>query len=85
MRNWFKKKLPIGKQNVPIKNIIITKEFALTIPWGVKIARRVDEYKRGKPFATHISISPDWVLTDGYTAYLVAKMLGHKTLQVEVE
>lgn len=61
----------------------------LHIPWDMissnpapeKIAMRMSEFYATGRFDTSITFTPDNDLTDGYTAYLVAKMFDHETLQ----
>lgn len=63
----------LAQLNVPL-------DMELSAPSSSKIAKRIDEFYTCGKFSTPVVFSPNDDLTDGYTAYLVAKMFGHKTL-----
>ena len=71
-------------QHIPMEDIKIPKYFASTIPQPEKIAARVREIKESGRFNTTVTINKDGLLTDGYTAYLVAKMFDFAVLKAEV-
>lgn len=63
-----------------LSSIHIPLDFILTKPSVSKIKERIEElYKYGR-FYTPVIFTSDRELSDGYTAYLVAKMFNHKTL-----
>ena len=65
--------------SVDMDTITIPPFLKSTIPSGKKIAQRIDELKNFGHFYTRVEII-DGVLHDGYTAYLVCKMLDLKNL-----
>lgn len=84
----------LAKQNgatFPLKNVVgvassvdmvdikIPNYLKHSVPSSEKIARRMDELKETGKFKTRIEII-DGELRDGYTAYLVCKMLDMKKL-----
>lgn len=71
-------------KDIPLDQIVIPDMFKETIPSPTKIAQRVNEWKKHKKFVTKIKVDGNNTLLDGYSAYLVAKMLGEPVLRVEV-
>lgn len=67
-------------QSIDVDAIKIPKMMKKTIPSGRKIGMRVDEYRTTGRFDTKIIVDENNNLRDGYTAYLVCKMLGIKKL-----
>ena len=59
----------------PIEAIKIPSYLAHSTPSEDKIVRRFLEYYRTGQFNTRVTVDDGCVLTDGYTAYKVAKML----------
>lgn len=77
----------IGRvEKLKLEDIVIPFHWKNTLPDPKKLMERVDEYYRclskDKPivFDTNISFSKSGVLKDGYSAFLVARMFGVKTL-----
>lgn len=70
--------------DVKITDIKITTAFSNTIPDSDKIVKRVEEYKKHGKFDTSIVIDCKGYLVDGYSAYLVCKMLEVDTLRVTI-
>ena len=66
--------------NFPIKNIQIPVEYKQNLPNPLKLRKRTCEFLQNKAFDTHISITHEGILKDGFSAYLVAKYFGCKTL-----
>lgn len=75
------KELVAVKINVPIEQILIPEVFKHSVPSAYKIKKRILEYTKYGTFHTQVKFGAgDMKLRDGYTAYLVAKMLGVKLL-----
>lgn len=77
------RKIVAVERSVPIEVIKIPSYLARSTPSEDKIMRRFLEYYRTGQFNTRVTVDDDCVLTDGYTAYKVAKML-HLTHLVAV-
>lgn len=69
------RKIVAVEQSIPIEAIKIPSYLAHSTPSEDKIVRRFLEYYRTGQFDTRVTVDDDCVLTDGYTAYKVAKML----------
>ncbi len=65
---------------IKIDDIKITSAFSDSLPAPEKIESRETEYKLFGKFLTKVEFNKAGYLLDGYTAYLVAKKLGHKEL-----
>lgn len=76
----LKKVLAVSK-DIPIQNIRISWEIDSN-PSPEEIAERVREYYNHGKFDSPIICDEDGNLEEGYSAYLVAKMLAHDTLRV---
>ena len=59
---------------IPMSKIVIHERMSKSITSGDKIKKRMDELKKYGAFNTTVTFK-DGKLGDGYTAYLVAKML----------
>lgn len=70
--------------SIPMDEIEIPDYIAKSIPATEKIAKRLDEYRKRRAFFTTVAINCEHELIDGYSAYLVAKMLGLKYLPVYI-
>lgn len=66
----------LERRCVPLNNIRIPYGFAATIPCNEKLMRRLDEWRSHRKFETEIYVDENWNLFDGYTSYLVYRMLG---------
>jgi hypothetical protein len=79
-RNHGGSKTP--KTEVPIESIKITMRFKKSLPNSWKILRQYESYKSKGQFDNKIIIDSNMYLRDGYTQYLIAKMLGLETVTV---
>lgn len=61
--------------HIPIEDIKVPSYMTRSTPGENKIAKRFLEYYRTGQFNTRVAVNDDGVLTDGYTAYKVARML----------
>lgn len=80
------------KRRLPVKHILaVARDVRLeeihvpfymrdTKPSADKIAKRLNEFYESGRFQTPVIFSQNMNLQDGYTAYLVANMMGLKTL-----
>lgn len=66
----------LERKLIPIGDIKIPTDFAATIPSDTKISARLSEWRKKKRFDNEIYIDFSYELFDGYTSYLVYKMLG---------
>ena len=71
-------------RKIDVTSIIVPKAFKYSNPSTEKIAKRINEYRTHGKFKTPVVVGEDGMLKDGYTAYLVAKMLDITTLLVDV-
>lgn len=78
--------------SVNMQNIVIPDEFIENPPHVQKLADRYEEWRRFKKFETRVAFKKYdglgdgmYLLTDGYTAYLISKMMGLGTLVGELE
>lgn len=62
--------------NIALDSIVIPNYMVRSRPSDEKIAKRFMEYYHNKRFNTNVVVAENGVLVDGYTAYLVAKVLG---------
>lgn len=69
------RKVVAVERRVPIEDIKIPLYLARSTPSEDKIVKRFLEYYHTGRFNTNVTLSDNGVLTDGYTAYKVAKML----------
>lgn len=63
-----------------MEDIKIPDIFSSTYPSIEKINKRLEEYYDSGKFNTLVKLNHDNLMLDGYTAYLVARMFGEKTL-----
>lgn len=82
--------LPLRKitavvQAVPMDTIKIPEYMARTRPGDDKIAKRFLEYYHNRRFNTAVVLNENGLLKDGYSAYLVAKVLHFKFLHAIIE
>lgn len=70
---------------MPISKIVIPDRMRHTTPRDKKVAARCLEWYQFGHFQTEVVVNQNFVLSDGYSAYFVAKELGHKTIRVRVE
>lgn len=76
--------LNLERREVPIADIRVPYSFASTIPCNEKLNKRLDEWRKSKKFETEIYVDDCGNLFDGYTSYLVYKMMGIDTVPVVV-
>lgn len=72
----------LDKKQVKTSDIIVSKNFLRTRPNKNKLIARINEFYSSGRFDTEIMVDDDNVLYDGYTAWMVAKMLGVEYLTV---
>lgn len=80
-------KLPLRKItavqcDIPLSEIKIPEYMARTKPRDEKIAKRFLEYYHTRKFNTTVMLNDNGMLCDGYSAYLVAKMLNLPSITV---
>ncbi len=66
----------LERRLVPIECIQVPRCFAATIPCNEKLMKRLDEWRWSRKFKTEIYVDKDLNMFDGYTSYLVYRMLG---------
>ena len=76
--------LNLERREIPIADIRVPYSFASTIPCNEKLNKRLDEWRKNKKFETEIYVDDCGNLFDGYTSYLVYKMMGIDTVPVVV-
>lgn len=76
--------LNLERREVPIADIRVPYSFASTIPCNEKLNNRLDEWRKNKKFETEIYVDDCGNLFDGYTSYLVYKMMGIDIVPVVV-
>lgn len=72
----------LDRVQMPLADIRIPHSFATTFPCNAKLNKRMDEWRRNRKFDTEIYVDSNNNLFDGYTAYLVYKMMGYETVPV---
>lgn len=83
--NWTKQRgelVDLAAQEINIEDIVIQDSFKSFPPSTHKIAKCYGCYRKNKVFDRDIIINKDNVLTDGYVAYLVAKMFDIKQVPI---
>lgn len=68
--------LNLERRLTPIECIQVPRNFAATIPCNEKLMRRLDEWRKFRKFETEIYVDKNLNMFDGYTSYLVYRMLG---------
>lgn len=74
----------LERRTVPIECIQIPRSFAATIPCNEKLMRRLNEYRMNRKFETEIYVDEKLNLFDGYTSFLMYRMLGEKNVPVVI-
>ena len=69
---------------MPISKIVIPDRMRHTTPRDKKVAARCLEWYQFGHFQTEVVVNQNFVLSDGYSAYIVAKALGHRVLAVRM-
>ena len=67
---------------IEMNNIKIPKFFSM--PKTEKLIDRINEYRTYRSFKTRVAVDKNNRLTDGYTAYLVARMFGEQYLVCQI-
>ena len=70
---------------LPINKIVVPNRIRRTTPKAKKLSARFLEWNQFGCFKTAVVIGKDFVLSDGYSAYVVAKAIGHRVLAVRME
>lgn len=73
------------RKYINISDIIAPDMFARTIPSIDKISQRIEEYKKNNSFKNEIVVDKDNNLKDGYSTYLVCKMLDVSIIKAIIE
>lgn len=68
--------LNLERRLYPIECIQIPESFSKIIPHNDKLMKRLDEWRKNKRFEIEIYIDSSGKLFDGYTSYLIYRMLG---------
>lgn len=68
--------------HIDINEIIIPPHFKESLPKTWKVSKCYDYYKKHGEFDREIFLNEEYVLEDGYVAYLIAKMLGIESVVV---
>lgn len=76
--------LNLERKTVNLNEVHIPHHFAHTIPHNEKLNQRLEEWRSHKKFKTEIYVDESMNLLDGYTSYLVYKMLGIDEIPVVV-
>lgn len=66
----------LERRVVPLECVQIPPRFAKTIPCNEKLVNRLNEWCSHRKFETEIYVDENLNLFDGYTSYLVYRMLG---------
>lgn len=66
----------LERRLVPLECVQIPSSFAKTIPCNEKLMNRLNEWRSCRKFETEIYVDENLNLFDGYTSYLVYRMLG---------
>lgn len=74
----------LERRLVPIELIQIPRSFANTIPCNEKLMRRLDEWRKTRKFDTEIFVDEKLNLFDGYTSFLMYRMLGKIDIPVVI-
>ncbi len=69
-------------KKIRLSRIKIPPEMRLTPPGAKKIRQKYVFYLKHDSFESQITVTPKYILTDGYTTYLLAKMFGRKKIEV---
>lgn len=89
LSTYIKRKMNLYKPGityiVPLKDIIISEDFNNAPPKKRKMNLKLDYYRRNKKFQSPIVLDKDFVLKNGYTSYLIGKMLYLDKVEVMFE
>lgn len=79
------KPCPICREKkVRLSKIKIPEEMQLTPPSPQKLETRYTYFLRYREFQSKITVTRDFILTDGYTTYLLARMFGRRNITVHI-
>lgn len=73
----------LQRKAIPLSKITIPPEMLSHPPRPDNLAAKYTYYIRTGNFFSPIIIDKKKTLTDGYITYLIAKMMGHKTVEVK--
>jgi len=71
------------RKAIPLSKITIPSEMLSHPPRADNLAAKHTYYIRTGDFLSPITIDKKNTLTDGYITYLIAKMMGYKTVEVK--
>lgn len=74
----------LERRIVPLDKVCIPYAFATTIPCNEKLIKRLDEWRDSRKFKTEIYVDEDLHLFDGYTSFLMYRMLGVSDIPVVI-
>ena len=74
----------LERRLVPIESIQIPRSFAKSIPCNEKLMQRLDEWRKNRKFETEIFVDEKLNLFDGYTSFLMYRMLGKNDVPVVI-
>lgn len=66
----------LERRMVPLECVKIPACFAATIPCNEKLMKRLDEWRSNRKFKTEIYVDENLNLFDGYTSFMMYRMLG---------
>lgn len=66
----------LERRLVPLECVNVPKHFAAKIPCNEKLMKRLDEWRNHRKFNTEIYVDEKLSLFDGYTSFLMYRMLG---------
>ena len=66
---------------VKVSDIIIPEEFKATKPRFEKMIQKREFYRKNDRFESKIVLNKDFLLIDGYTSYIIAKVNGMKYVE----
>ena len=83
---YFRRKLKlqtVQRKAIPLSKITIPSEMLSHPPRADNLAAKYTYYIRTGDFLSPIVVDKKNTLTDGYITYLIAKMMGYKTVEVK--
>ncbi len=71
-------------KNIRLGKIKIPPELRLTPPGAQKLKRKYVYFVTKHQFQSPVIVDRTFTLVDGYTTYLLARMFGHKKIEVRI-
>lgn len=71
-------------KNIRLSKIHIPPEMRLTPPGAGKLNQKYLYFLKHNRFQSPVLIDRTYTLVDGYTTYLLARMFGHKKIEVRI-